>query len=319
MRQEQCGWPPASQGWSLNATEEDSRRTCLGMHHLAKRVCNLRVLRVLIGFLCLACLYTVPCLASELKQETIAAFDEYVKATQARMAGELNPAGAFLYPDGLPGRERDAVYEQLRHGEVFVTRLETMIHSKRIPVPNGIIHHWIGIAFVPNANMNDALRVAQDYEHRTEEYKPDVIASRLLWHEANDYRVFLRISQKKFTTIVLNTEYSIHWDEIDPEHAYSTSYSTRIAEVRDPSNPDGPELPVGNDHGYLWRLYTSWHFTAKDDGVYMQCEVISLTRDIPFGLGWLIRPLITTIPKQSLDRVLTQTRDAIVRQRVAIN
>ena len=130
MRQEQCGRPPASQGWSLNATEEDSRRTCLGMHHLAKRVCNLRVLRVLIGFLCLACLYTVPCLASELKQETIAAFDEYVKATQARMAEELNPAGAFLYPDGLPGRERNAVYEQLRHDEVFVTRLETMTQGK---------------------------------------------------------------------------------------------------------------------------------------------------------------------------------------------
>jgi len=84
--------------------------------------------------------------------------------------------------------------------------------------------------------------------------------------------------------------------------------------VRDPSNPSGPEFPVGDGHGYLWRLYTYWHFAEREGGVYIQCEAISLTRDIPFGLGWLIRPLVTSIPKQSLDRVLAQTRDAVVHE-----
>lgn len=278
-----------------------------------------RHLPVLVGaFLCFVCLYARPCAGAELERETIAAFNEYVKATEARMTAELHPDGAFLYPDGLPRQERDAIYQRLRRGEIFVAPLETTIQGKRIPVPKGIIHHWVGIAFIPDTNVKEVLRVAQDYEHRTVVYKPDVIASKLLSHKDDEYKVFLRLFHKEFTTVVLNTEYSIHWGQNDPEHFYSTSYSTRIAEVKDPSNPNGPELPVGNDHGYLWRLYTYWRFAAKDGGVYMQCEVISLTRDIPFGLGWLIRPLITSIPKQALDRLLAQTRTAIVHERVAI-
>jgi hypothetical protein len=70
--------------------------------------------------------------------------------------------------------------------------------------------------------------------------------------------------------------------------------------LKDPGNPSGPELPAGKDHGYVWKLYSYWRFAEKDGGVYMQCEAVSLTRDIPFGLGWLIRPLITSIPKRSL-------------------
>jgi len=266
------------------------------------------------AFLCFACLYTTPCAGSELEKETIVAFNEYVQATERRMEEELRVDHAFLWPDTLPGQNRDAIYGQLRRGEILVTRLETRIQGRRFPVPKAIIHHWVGIAFIPSTNMRNVLLVAQDYDRRTEVYKPDVIASKLLWHQGGDYKVFLRLSQKKFTTVVLNTEYTIHWNEIDPKHVYSTSYSTKIAEVKDPSDPDGAELPAGRDHGYLWRLYSYWRFAEKDGGVYMQCEAISLTRDIPPGLGWLIRPLITSIPKQSLDRVLAQTRAAVARE-----
>jgi hypothetical protein len=34
--------------------------------------------------------------------------------------------------------------------------------------------------------------------------------------------------------------------------------------------------------------------------VYVQLEAISLTRDFPDGLGWLIRPFVTSIPSESL-------------------
>jgi hypothetical protein len=266
-------------------------------------------------FVSFAALCGLACSATELKKETAAAFDQYVKATEARMAEELRPGGAFLYIDTLPRQEREAMYQQLRHGDVIVSRLETRTRSGRIPVPNGIIHHWVGIAFIPAANLRQVLRVAQDYQNRAELYKPDVIASRQIWHEGSDYKIFLRLYQKKFTTVVLNTEYTIHWGEVDSGHIYSTSYSTRIAEVRDPRKPDGPELPEGNDHGYLWRLYTYWRFAERDGGVYVQCEAVSLTRSIPFGLGWLIRPLVTSIPRQSLKGVLTRMREGVLHQK----
>jgi hypothetical protein len=47
----------------------------------------------------------------------------------------------------------------------------------------------------------------------------------------------------------------------------------------------------------------------------MQCEALSLTRDIPFGLGWLLKPLVTKIPKESLNRALGQTRTAILENK----
>ena len=31
-------------------------------------------------------------------------------------------------------------------------------------------------------------------------------------------------------------------------------------------------------------------------GTYVQCESLSLSRDIPLGFGWLIGPFVTSIP-----------------------
>ncbi|MGB6234954.1 MAG: hypothetical protein WBF46_15875, partial [Candidatus Acidiferrales bacterium] len=51
-----------------------------------------------------------------------------------------------------------------------------------------------------------------------------------------------------------------------------------------------------------------------DGGVYIQCEAISLTRDVPAGLGWLIGSFIETIPAASLLSTLTETRAALLKQ-----
>jgi hypothetical protein len=259
-------------------------------------------------------LFVAQSYAVELKKQTAAAFDNYVAASEARMAEELRSGGAFLYIDTLPADRRASAYGQLAANEIFISPLQTMRSGKGISVPDGIVHHWVGIVFIPNASLGTVLPVVQNYGNRAEVYKPDVIASRLISHQGDDYKIFMRFFQKKFTTVVLNTEFDIHWHKLDQHHLYSNSYSTRIAEVKDPSKPDGPELPAGKDHGYLWRLYTYWRFEEKDGGVYVQCEAISLTRDIPFGLGWLLRPLVTSIPRQSLNRTLGQTRAVILEK-----
>jgi hypothetical protein len=162
--------------------------------------------------------------------------------------------------------------------------------------------------------MAQTLAIAQDYDRRAELYKPEVIASRTLWHQGDDYKMFLRLYQKKFTTVMLNTEYDVHWTRLDGQKYTSDSISTRIAEVKDVDKPDGAELPVGKDRGYLWRLYTYWRFQEKDGGVYLQCEVLSLTRDIPTGLGWLLRPLVTSLPRNSLQRALGRTRELVLQE-----
>jgi hypothetical protein len=81
--------------------------------------------------------------------------------------------------------------------------------------------------------------------------------------------------------------------------------------VEDPGKGNEHEKPPGDDDGFLWRMETWWRMVEADGGVYVQSEVVSLTRDIPAGLGWLIGPFVTSIPKESLTFTLDATRKAV--------
>jgi hypothetical protein len=258
---------------------------------------------------------SVMAVAADLKQNTVSAFDKYVAATERRMSLEVDPGGQFLYVDSLPASEMASAYERLRHGEILVELMKTTASGLDYEIPEGVVHHWVGVIFIPGATLEQTRAVAQDYDHRAQLYQPEVIAAHVISHEGDDYRIFMRLYEKRFTTVVFNTEYAIHWGQVDERTMYSNSMSTRIAEVKDPNNPEGPDLPVGTGNGYLWRLNTYWRFQEKDGGVYIQCEAVSLTRDIPFGLGWLLRPLVTKIPKQSLTRTLGRTREVVLERK----
>jgi hypothetical protein len=88
------------------------------------------------------------------------------------------------------------------------------------------------------------------------------------------------------------------------------SYSTRIAEVKNPDRPNERELPVGDDHGYLWRLRSYWRVEESNGGVYVQVESLGLSRSVPVLFAWL-KPFLETIPEGYLSRVLKSTRIAV--------
>jgi hypothetical protein len=64
-------------------------------------------------------------------------------------------------------------------------------------------------------------------------------------------------------------------------------------------------------YGFLWRLHSYWRFEKRDAGVVVECRAVSLTRDVPFGLGWAIEPIIEKLPKESLINTLEATRQAL--------
>jgi len=72
-------------------------------------------------------------------------------------------------------------------------------------------------------------------------------------------------------------------------------------------------LPPGKDGGYLWRLNSYWRYFDSGSGVYVQCEAVSLTRDIPTGLNWLVGPFVQSVPKESLEFTLESTRSEVLR------
>jgi hypothetical protein len=248
----------------------------------------------------------------DLEPKTQEAFNRYVQATEARIAMEVTRPGAFLYLEGLPEPQRSETLDSLHQGNMYIATLETPDASgSEIEVPGGLIHHWIGAVFIPGATLPQVLALAQDYDHHQDIYKPEVVRSRLVHHEGNDYQIYYRLREKKVITITLNTNHDVQYFPIDATHCRSQSIATRIAEVDNADQPAEHEKPVGHDGGFLWRMDSSWRFEEKDQGVYVEVESISLTRDIPMGLGWLIKPFVTSIPRESLVMTLGATRSAV--------
>jgi hypothetical protein len=99
--------------------------------------------------------------------------------------------------------------------------------------------------------------------------------------------------------------------------AHSRSSATRIAQVANAGKPDEREKMPGDDDGFLWRMETWWRMVERDGGVYVQSEVVSLTRDIPTGMGWLIGPFVNSIPKESLTFTMEATRRAVAKHLIA--
>ncbi|MBI1940411.1 MAG: hypothetical protein HYS33_02760 [Acidobacteria bacterium] len=257
-------------------------------------------------------------MSAELKPKTLEAFGRYVEATEARIEKELKRPDAFLYVDGLPEPRRAQVRAQLQRGEVFMDRLQTLDASgRKITAPDGLIHHWIGAVFVPGATLRQTLDLVQDYDRHQDIYRPEVVRSKLVARHGNDFKIFYRLRKKKLITVTLNSDHDVHYFPVDERHWHSRSYTTRIAEVADADEPGEREKPVGNDGGFLWRLYSYWRFEEGDGGVFVECESISLTRDIPMLLNWLIKPFVTGIPRESLQMTMGSTRSALLARLAA--
>ena len=252
-------------------------------------------------------------MSADLTPKTLEAFERYVQATEARINKELARPGEFLDVEGLPEPQCSQALAMLKRGNVYMERLRTLDASgHRIDAPDGIIHHWMGAVFIPGVTLPQTLALVEDYDHHQDIYKPEVVRSKLLSHTGNDFKIFYRLRKKKVITVTLNTQHDVHYLPVDATHCYSRSYSTRIAEVADADTPQEHEKPIGHDGGFLWRMNSYWRFERKDGGVYVECESVSLTRDIPTGLGWLIEPFITGIPRESLLMTMNSTRSALL-------
>ena len=247
----------------------------------------------------------------KLKTETQEAFDRYVKQVEVRNEGELKRGASLLWVDGLPEQQRTAALTALKRGEVKMQKLEVLDNDKPMACPGGMIHHWVGVVFVPRAKLEDILGVLEDYDKHSVYYAPDVERSKIESREGDHFRVFLRFRRHKVITVVLNTEHEVQYFHDVPGKAHSRSSAVRIAEVENAGKSDEREKVPGDDRGFMWRMETWWRMEERDGGVYVQSEVASLTRDIPTGLGWMIKPFVTGIPKESLTFTLEATRKAV--------
>jgi hypothetical protein len=247
--------------------------------------------------------------AEELKPATREAFDRYVQISEQVIAKDEAPGGTFLLVDGLPENDRSAAMAKLRGGDVYVQRRATLDQGKPFHTSGGLIHHWAGSVFVPNANIPKALKMLQDYDRHSDIYAPEVQRSKTIEHNGNDFRIYYRLKRKKVITVVMDAYYDVHYGPVSNGRSTSRSYSTKIQEIEHPGQSDEKAQPPDDGNGFMWRLDTYWHLLERDGGLYIQCEAISLSRDIPTGLAWMIGSYVESIPRESLVFTLGRTRE----------
>jgi hypothetical protein len=255
-----------------------------------------------------------PVVADDLKPQTVDAFNHYVQLAELQIDSGLAKHEPFLWIERLPEDRREAVDKDLRAGKVVIERLDTLDGGKPIDVPDGMIHHWIGTIFIPGATLAQTLAFEQDYDHQQEYFRPDVVRSKILKHNGNDFVIEIRFYKKKAITTVIETTHEVHYQAVDSSHEWSRSRTTHVQEVDDAGKSGEKLEPEGHDRGFLWRMNTYWRFEEKDGGTYAECQSISLTRDIPTGLGWMIRPYVNSVPRESLTFTLANTRSAVLQR-----
>jgi len=249
--------------------------------------------------------------ASELKPRTVKAFQHYEELTEVRIRSELSTPGQFLAIDSLPQPQREEEISRLKNGQVYIRTLSTKENDRKIDIPDGLVHHWLAVGFIPKARLEQVLQVTQDYAHHAELFKPDVQRSELLSRDGEHFHVYFRFYRHAVVTAVYNTQFDIDFTQIDQTHECSFARAVRIAEVRNPGEKDESERPVGNDRGYLWRLDLYTRYVEVDDGVYVQIEFLGLSRGVPAIFAWLVNPYIHSVPREYLTNYVGQLKKAV--------
>ena len=244
----------------------------------------------------------------QLAPETIKAFEGYVHDAETGMEETVADEQRFLWCDQDPKRAR-----LVRGGEIVA---QFWSGSGPAKVSGGLIHDWVGAVFTSGTTAQAVLALVQDYDHHQDLYQPEVMISKLMRRRGNDFEVYMRLLKKKILTVVLDTDHDVQYRCIAPTRWLCRSYTTRIAEVEDAGTPKEQVSPADTGYGFLWRLYSYWRFQERDGGVYIECRAISLSRDVPLGLGWIVEPIIQKLPRESLVRTLDCTRQALL-ERVA--
>jgi len=163
---------------------------------------------------------------ASLKAETVAAWDDYVQKASGAMLDRARPGGCFLWTDEDPER-----MVKVRSGETVVAPAPGASPRK---IPGGLIHHWIGSAFLRDAKLDDILDVTHDYDRYKEFYRPSVIESKTVARDVVEDRFTMRLmNQAYFLKTALDADYRVTNVRLDDRRFYSVSRTTRVQEIED--------------------------------------------------------------------------------------
>ncbi len=252
--------------------------------------------------------------AARLQPHTLKSWETYIELTEKRVAQEVDwkESDKFLVTDFL--EESKEARDKIKKGEILIQKLRTKKEDgENVPVPDGMIHHWVGSGYVPGVKLERLMAWIQNYDSHYKYFK-EVKASKLLSREGDEFKIYLRLKRKKkFITVFFNSDHTARYCRHDARRMSSFSFTTKIAELKEPDTEQETEKPSGQDRGFLWRLNSYWRFQEDEAGVFVECESVSLSRVIPFGLKWLMREIVESVPQESLKNTLTSIREEVTK------
>ena len=242
--------------------------------------------------------------AATLQPETIAAWDAYLDAANVAMQARLKPGAHFLWLDEDPNRA-----EEIRTKGAYIKPISSQIPKR---VPFGLIHDWLGVGFVPNATIEDILRIVRNYARYKEVYRPGVIESAFLGTDGvKDLFSMRLVNRSVVAKTALDTEGEASYFRVDDRHWYTISNTTHIREVDKFGTPQQRTLPEDQGTGLIWRLSSITRLEERDGGVYAELEAFALSRDIPAAFRFFVTPIVRRVSRDSLATSLHQTKVAI--------
>lgn len=240
---------------------------------------------------------------TKLEPATVSAFEAHVNAVEQELDARWKGQAPFV---SLDAEKED--HQQLLAGDLLV---KPATSPNPIEISDGLVHDWVGAAYIPNTTVEKVLAVLQDFNNHANIY-PEVVRSRLLKHNGNEIAGYWRLERKQqFVPAVFDVEQEAHYKQLAPGKWICRSYSTSIREVNDAGSGKESIEPPGQGLGLMWKLDAFWSIEASGSGVIAECRTVSLSRSIPSGMGWMIKPFIQNVPRESLASTLKNTRKAL--------
>ena len=188
----------------------------------------------------------------------------------------------------------------------------TSEHKNTADVSEGMIQHWIGAIFMPGTTISRIVAIDQDYADYAKFYSPEISRPKVISHDGNHFVVSYRITKEQVLTAVEDTVHVIDYLPLPPDRMTVQSRSTSVNQVEDAgTSSEQRAARRGRAPDFLWAMNSYWRMEEKDGGVYVECEAVTLSRDVPFGLGGMIKPILQSFAEESLKKTLDAKRAAV--------
>ncbi|MBV8896782.1 MAG: hypothetical protein JO051_09740 [Acidobacteriaceae bacterium] len=260
----------------------------------------------------LAVMFAVAVSGAELHPETAREWDDYLVRAHELMMDRMQRN--FLWVD-----ESEQRLQHVREGSIIVAPVQPKMP---IPIPHGLVHHWIGAAFLPGMHIDDVIATVRDYDRYAEFYAPAVTEAQVIEvsgdpERAPDRFTLTLVNKSFFSKHALECESKTNYTRLDAHRWYSRSHTVRVQEWEQYGTSNQYLLPAGEGAGYVWSTSTMSRFEERDGGVYVEMEAIVLSRDVPVAMRELVNPIIRRVSKSAVITSLDETRKAVERSATA--